>query len=727
MFLLNSLEFSLPFTNPVLIFSLILFIILFAPILLNKVKIPHLLGLIIAGAIVGPKGLYIMDMDSSIILFGTVGLLYIMFLAGLEIDIAGFKKNSGKSLLFGLYTFSFPMIIGTAVSYYLLNFSMPASVLIASAFAGHTLLAYPIVSKLGLSKNTAVTITVGGTLIADLLSLLVLAGIAGLYSGGVSQSFWLQLGGSIVVFALIVTLLFPIIARWFFKRFDDNISQYIFVLAMVFMGAFLAEAAGVEGIIGAFLAGISLNRLIPHTSPLMNRIEFVGNALFIPFFLIWVGMRIDYAVFFKDLETITLAVAFTGIATSAKFIAAWLTQKNFGFSKDERKLIFGLSNARVAATLAVVLVGRRIFINMDEVDAAAELGQVVEKIPLFSESVLNATILTILLTCTIGSFAAQKGAMNIALKDAEDSDGEDDEFDEKLLIPVSNMDTIDELINLAVTVKSKKSKKALFALNVIDNNVVDKNAYRQAKKALRRASQVAAASDNEVTELLRYDLNIKNAISSVIKEHQITDLVLGLHSKGGVTDSYLGNLTEGILAKANGTTMIYKSFQPLATIKRHLIVLPANAEREVGFPYWLVKVWQIAKNTGASLVFYGNEHSIEYVQSIHKKHPVEASFKPLDDWDELLIIAKDVKPNDSLFLVMSRKEHLSYQQSMTKVPLYLNKYFNEMNFIMVYPIQLGEEEQTENHLNPSMDSFVQSFDKLEGIGKTITKLFKRNK
>lgn len=341
MILLEAIKFSFPLKNPVLIFSLILFIILFAPLLLNKLRIPHLIGLIIAGAIIGPHGLNLMTRDSSIILFGTVGLLYIMFLAGIEMDLANFKKNSGKSLVFGMYTFMVPMILGTITSLYLLKFSMPASILLASMFASHTLIAYPIISQLGMAKNRAVNITVGGTMITDTLALMVLAVIVGMSTGEINQGFWVRLIISIIVFAGLIVLGFPVLGRWFFKRYDDNILQYVFVLAMVFLGAFLAEAAGIESIIGAFLTGLALNRLIPQTSPLMNRIEFAGNALFIPFFLIGVGMLVDFKAFVKDFDTVKVAVIMTVVATVAKFTAAWMTQKTFRFTPDERRLILG--------------------------------------------------------------------------------------------------------------------------------------------------------------------------------------------------------------------------------------------------------------------------------------------------------------------------------------------------------------------------------------------------
>ena len=299
MILTAELNFNFPWSNPVLIFASILFIILFAPLLPNRLKIPQLIGLILAGALIGPNGVNLLERDSAVVLFGTVGLLYIMFLAGLEIDMGDFKKNSGKSLIFGMYTFLIPMTLGTLSSYYILGFSWMTSILLASMYASHTLIAYPIISKMGVIKNKAVNITVGGTMITDTLALLVLAVIVGMSSGELGNQFWLKLGISVTVFAAVVMLVFPVLGRWFFKNNDDNVSQYIFVLALVFLAAFLAEAAGIEAIIGAFLAGLALNKLIPHTSPLMNRIEFVGNALFIPFFLIGVGMLVDFRVFFS--------------------------------------------------------------------------------------------------------------------------------------------------------------------------------------------------------------------------------------------------------------------------------------------------------------------------------------------------------------------------------------------------------------------------------------------
>ena len=672
---------TLPLTDPVLKFLLILVIILAAPLLLNKLRIPHLLGLIIAGAIIGPNGFNLVLRDSSIILSGTAGLLYIMFLAGLEIDLGEFKKNKWKSLTFGMYTFLVPMALGTLVGLYVLNFSMLTSILLASMFASHTLIAYPIISKLGITKDKAVGFTVGGTMITDTLALLVLTVIVEMAVGDVDDWFWYRLGAAIILFFAFVMIVFPIVGRWFFKRCEDNVSQYIFVLVMVFLGAYLAELAGLESIIGAFLAGMALNRLIPSTSPLMNRVEFVGNAIFIPFFLIGVGMLIDYRAFFTNWDTIKVGAVMIVVATVAKFVAAWLTQKTFRMSVDQRRVIFGLSNAQAAATLAAVMVGYNVILG--ETPAG-------EPIRLLNESVLNGTILMILVTCTMASFSAQKGAHNIAMNDVSEEKEGTGEHQERILIPVSYEKNVTELVNLSTAIKSKKNKNGLFALNVINNQASDDKAFKQSKKVLNMAVTTASATDNVLQDLLRYDLNVANAIISVIKEQGITDLVLGLHQGKGVVSSFLGNMTEAILGQSNVTTLIYRPIQPIATVKRHLVVVPARAEKEVGFPMWVNKVWNIIHNSGAKAVFYASEDTMVYLKEMYKKRPIEAEFSSFDDWDDFLIMSREIKSDDTLWVVMSRRERLSYHANMSRIPNYLNKYFQSNSFVLVYPIQAGE-------------------------------------
>lgn len=684
MVLASTIDFTLPLADPVLKFLLILLIILAAPLLLNKLRIPHLLGLIIAGAIIGPHGFNLVLRDSSIILSGTAGLLYIMFLAGLEIDMADFKRNSTKSLAFGMYTFLIPMILGTVVGIWVLRFNVLTSVLLASMFASHTLIAYPIISKLGISKNKAVSITVGGTMITDTLALLVLTIIVGMGTGQVNDMFWIRLGVSILIFALIVLFGFPFIGRWFFKHVHDNISQYIFVLVMVFLGSFLAQVAGMEAIIGAFLSGLALNRLIPQSSPLMNRVEFVGNAIFIPFFLLGVGMLIDYRTFFTSFETIKVGLIMIIVATAAKYIAAWMTQKTFHLSTDQRSVIFGLSNAQAAATLAAVMVGYNVITGTDANG---------EPIRLLNESVLNGTILMILVTCTIASFAAQKGAHNIAAQDISDKE-ENKKESEHILIPVSNEETVEELVNLSLAIKSPQNKNGLFALKVIDNHHSDEKALKQSRRVLQTAVNTAAATDTRMKDLLRYDLSVSNAIASVVKEREITDLVVGLHKEKDIPAAFLGHIVESVLAESSVSTFIYKPAQPISTVRRHLIIIPELAEKEIGFNQIIFRLRNVTQNTGAATVFYGSEATLNALKKLLAKKSGEASYIEFNDWDDFLIVFRDIKPDDTMWIILSRKEGLSYAPAMARIPKYLNKYFQANSFVLAYPVQAGMNEGT---------------------------------
>ena len=684
MVLASTIDFTLPLADPVLKFLLLLLIILAAPLLLNKLRIPHLLGLIIAGAIIGPHGFNLVLRDSSIILSGTAGLLYIMFLAGLEIDMADFKRNSTKSLAFGMYTFLIPMILGTVVGIWVLRFNVLTSVLLASMFASHTLIAYPIISKLGISKNKAVSITVGGTMITDTLALLVLTIIVGMATGQVNDMFWIRLGVSILIFALIVLFGFPFIGRWFFKHVHDNISQYIFVLVMVFLGSFLAQVAGMEAIIGAFLSGLALNHLIPQSSPLMNRVEFVGNAIFIPFFLLGVGMLIDYRTFFTSFETIKVGLIMIIVATAAKYIAAWMPQKTFHLSTDQRSVIFGLSNAQAAATLAAVMVGYNVITGTDANG---------EPIRLLNESVLNGTILMILVTCTIASFAAQKGAHNIAAQDISDKE-ENKKESEHILIPVSNEETVEELVNLSLAIKSPQNKNGLFALKVIDNHHSDEKALKQSRRVLQTAVNTAAATDTQMKDLLRYDLSVSNAIASVVKEREITDLVVGLHKEKDIPAAFLGHIVESVLAESSVSTFIYKPAQPISTVRRHLIIIPELAEKEIGFNQIIFRLRNVTQNTGAATVFYGSEATLNALKKLLAKKSGEASYIEFNDWDDFLIVFRDIKPDDTMWIILSRKEGLSYAPAMARIPKYLNKYFQANSFVLAYPVQAGMNEGT---------------------------------
>ena len=690
-----ALDLSLPITNPTVQFLILFVIVLLAPILFNKIRIPSLIGLIIAGAVIGPYGIGLMLRDSNMIMLGNAGLLYIMFLAGIEIDVAEFKKNSAKSLVFGMLTFSIPMLIGTFAGLYLLNLSLVSSILLASMFASHTLVAYPIISKLGAGKNRAVTVAVGGTMITDTLSLLVLAVIISMNAGEVGPAFWTRMTLSLIVFSLVVVFLFPILGRWFFKKFHDSTSQFIFVLTMIFLGGFLAELAGIEAIIGAFLAGLSMNRLIPHVSSLMNRIGFVGNAIFIPIFLISVGMLIDYHAFITGFETLKVAVVMTLVAILAKFLAAWATQKIYGYSKAERMLIFGLSNAQAAATLAAIMVGHRV--------------------GLLDDSILNGTIVMILVTCTIASFRAQKGAVEVSLTEGMVKE-EEGNPDERILIPVANKDTLKDLIDLSLVIKSKANDANLYALNIIRSNESTPETEKASEKLLEEAVVLGAAADTVIHPIKRYDMNILNGILGVVKKYAITDIVMGLHVKQEITESFLGNLVEGVLDKCQSTLFVYKAMQPLGTIRRRLVVIPPNADREIGFSLWLSKIWSLGRNSGAKLSFFANQEILDTLRNVHRVHPIDADFNEFSGWRDFIRLTKEIGKNEGLVIVMSRQRKISYDPAMRNVPDYINKHFKDNNFMLLYPVQSASGGDYHNDMtNASLITPVRNQD---GFGAT---------
>jgi Kef-type K+ transport system membrane component KefB len=719
--LLASLDFSLPLTNPVIIFALVLFIILFAPIIFSKIKVPHIIGLIIAGVLVGPHGFNLLKRDTSIVLFGTVGLLYIMFLAGLEIDLAEFKKNRKKIFVFGVLTFLLPLICGTLAAYYILGYSFLSSLLLASMFSTHTLVAYPIASKYGVIRNRAVAMAVGGTMITDTVALLLLAAISGMAKEQVSPAFWVQLGLSSIVFVCIVLFLFPVIIRWFFKKFDDSVSQYVFVLGMVFLASFLAEAAGIEAIIGAFFSGLVLNRFVPHTSALMNRINFVGNALFIPFFLISVGMLVDVKVLVKGLGAAKVAAVIIVVALITKYVAAWATQKIFKLTATEGKMLFGLSASHAAATLAIILVGYNIIIGETATG---------EPIRLLDEDVLNGTILLILVSCGVGSFVTERAAKKLALQENEQvPEIEDGENKEKILISLAYAEIATDMVDLGVLLKPKKSSLPLYGLHIVDDAVEGSNAAGKGKKILEKSVSHAAASENILTPLMRYDSSISNGIVYTIKEQQVTDIVIGLH-KNADQKVFFGEVAENIIRRIYQTIYVYKPAQPFNTLKRMIVAVPPKAETEPGFIHWLQKIILLSKESGMKVGFYGTDTTLAAIQSVTQRENsnLQAAYNEFSNWDDFLIFTRELNTNDLFIIISSRKGYNSYLPQFNKLPYYLTNYFGKLSYIILYPEQLetginmSDIQQADGKLIETLSEQIGAINK---AGKYLKKLWKK--
>lgn len=703
---------NLPITDPTWIFLLVLLIILFAPMVLGRLRIPHIIGMILAGVVIGEHGFNILARDSSFELFGKVGLYYIMFLAGLEMNMGDFKQNRGKAVVLGLLAFVIPMALGFITNMTVLKYGFITSVLLASMYASHTLVAYPIVIRYGVSRHRSVSIAVGGTAVTDTLTLLVLAVIGGLFKGESSEMFWLWLVVKVIFLGFLIIFFFPRIGRWFFRKYDDNVMQFIFVLAMVFLGAGLMEFVGMEGILGAFLAGLVLNRLIPHVSPLMNHLEFVGNALFIPYFLIGVGMLIDIKILFGHGDALKVAVVMTTVALASKWIASWLIQKIYKMKAIERELMFGLSNAQAAATLAAVLVGYNIILPDGE--------------RLLNEDVLNGTIVLILFTCIISSFATERAARKLAMHEAQlDTENSKKETPEKILIPVANPDTIDDLINLSLLIRDSKQKNNLLALNVINDNSSSERLELCGKRNLERAAMIAASADVPLSQVSRYDLNIASGIIHTAKEYEVTDVVIGLHRKVNIVDSFFGNLADSLLKGLHREVMIAKFLMPVNTLRRIIIAVPPKAEYEAGFQKWVEHFCRMANILGCRAHFFANEQTLGYLQQLVKKKYglTMTDFSRLDDWGDLLLLTGQVNYDHLLVIVSARRGSISYDPAFEKLPAQLGKYFSNNSLIILYPDQLGEPQEAISFSNPRGSNESQHYEK---VGKWFYKWFKKN-
>ncbi len=705
-----NIDIDFPVTDPTWIFFLVLVIILFAPIVLERLRIPHIIGMILAGIVVGEHGLNILVRDSSFELFGKVGLYYIMFLAGLEMNMEDFKSIRMKAVVLGLLAFVIPLGIGVWTNIYLLGYSIVTSVLLASMYASHTLIAYPIVIRYGINRQRAVSIAVGGTAVTDTLTLFVLAVISGMYKGETSDMFVVWMVLKVIALSILIMVTFPRVGRWFFRRYSDQVVQYIFVLAMMFLGAALMELIGMEGILGAFLVGLVLNRLIPHVSPLMSHLEFVGNALFIPYFLIGVGMLIDVNVLFGHFDSIKVASVMIVVALTGKWIASWLTQKIYCMRAVERELMFGLSNAQAAATLAAVLVGYNIILPDGE--------------RLLNEDVLNGTILLILVTCVVSSFMTEHAAKRIVMDDAEVNEGKGNEK-ERFLIPMANPLTLESLMQLALVLRNEKQCDNLIALNVINDSNDSERLEMKGKRCLERAGQMAASANISLKTVTRFDLNVATGILHTVKETEATSIIIGLHHKASIVDSFFGNLTEDLLKGTYREVMVARFLIPVNTLRRIIVAVPPKAELEHGFVKWITHLCRMSTQLGCRLHFFAHPQTLGYIRGyIQKRHKdVMVECQELEDWGDLLIITGQVNFDHLLVIVSARRGSISYDSSFERLPMQISKYFNNNSIMLLYPDQKGNPDEILSFVDPRGWAETRYYDK---VGRWFYKWFSKN-
>jgi len=663
------LKLTFPIADPILIFALVLFIILIFPTLFKKLRLPEIIGLILAGVAVGPNGFNLLSQDVGLSIFSQTGLLYLMFLAGLEINVKEFLKNKTPSIAFGFLTFTLPFVSTGLLFYYVFNLSFIASLLISSMVASHTLVAYPIVGRFGINRNRVINVIVGGTIIADTLALLILAVVSESAKGQLDYVFWIRFAGYFIFFLFLVFVIIPRLSKWFFKNYDgESGTEYLFVLSMVFLSAVVAEFAHIESIIGAFFAGLALSKHIPQSSPLMNRIEFIGNTIFIPFFLITVGMLADLNVLSHSFPMLILIIALILISVFSKYLAAFVTQKIFRFTKPERNLIFGLSTARAASAIAIILVGF--------------------KLNLVDESIMNATIILILFSTLISSFVTQNSAKKIAIKQ-EDEIPELDGLPERILVPISNPRNIEQLINFSVLIKDPKSKLPLYPFTVINDDEKAAENILNYNRILEKAKSHASSTDNIAQIISRIDTNIADGIARTVKEFLITKVIMGWHGKINRKDLFFGTILENVLQKTGKMIYVSRITSALNLIEHIHVLIPPAAELEIGFKDWINSVLNISTQSSSKIHFWGYEHTHQkikdYITTLDKTNEID--YRSAKCPSMLKVISKKLKNEDLLVIINARKNSLSYNKHIKQIPYHIDELVEECNIVIIYPEQ----------------------------------------
>ena len=674
-----ELSHYLPITDPTLIFFVVLCIILLAPIIMGKLRIPHIVGMVLAGMLIGKYGLNILERDSSFELFGEVGLYYIMFLAGLEIDMNGLKNNSWKVVGFGLLTFAVPFILVFLSCLYMLHYSAVASLLLGSVLGSNTLIAYPIVCKYGLQKHNSVTLCVGASMISVTFALVVLAAIVGTYNNGTGIGFWLLFILKFAAYIGAAVYCIPRITRWFLRRYSDAVMQYIFIMGILFLSAAITDMLGMEGVFGAFFAGLMLNRYIPHVSPLMNRIEFIGNALFIPYFLIGVGMLINVRVLFEGWSTAFITFCLVFFGTVGKALAAYAIAFFHRLPKVHGHMMFGLTAAHAAGSIAIVMVGIRL--------------KVAEGTYLLNDDMLNGVVMMILFTCIIGSMVTEKASRDIVLNDIPTSANDSNGDDEKILIPVKYPETAETLVNMAILMRNPKLNRGLVGLNVVYDDENRLQGQEKGKSLLEKLANMAIAADVRMLTQVRIATNIANGIKHAFKEFNASEIIMGLHNHKNVSKRFWGEFIQSLFNGLNRQIVIVQCNQPLNTIRRIHVAVPSRAEFEPGFCRWMERVARMAGNLDCKIEFHGQQGSLSLIRDyIQNRHPnLRAEYTLMAHWIELPALAASIREDHMFVVVTARKGTVSYKLALEQLPEELTRHFSGKSLMIIYPDQYGEQ------------------------------------
>ena len=697
-----------PITDPTLIFFIVMLIVLLAPIVMGKLRIPHIIGMVLAGVIVGEYGLNILKRDDSFELFGRVGLYYIMFLAALEMDSSALKRDKYRFIVFGLATFVIPFILIYILGTSILHYSAAASLLLGSLMASNTLIAYPIVGRYGLQRNPSVSLSVSSTMISLFLALVVLAMTVASHNVGSNTSFWLLFILKVVAFCTGMTFFIPRITRWFLRRYSDAVMQFIFIMAVLFMSASLSASIGLEGIFGAFLSGLILNRYVPRLSPLMNRIEFIGNAIFIPYFLIGVGMLINLRLLFQGRGIIWTVVAITVVGTLGKAIAAYVTSWRFKMPHPSGHMMFGLTSAHAAGAIAIVMVGMQLEVSPGQY--------------LMTDNMLNAVVIMILITCIISSVITENAAKTFILSGknipADKTFGQDDE---NILIPVKYPEYANRLISLAIMMRNPKLNRGLIALNLVYDDENMRTNQERGQQLLDQISKYAAATDVRMQTQVRIAANIANGIKHAFNEFHASEIIIGLHSHKEISPKFWGQFHQSLFNGLNRQIIMARLNQPLNTIRRIQVAVPSRAQYEPGFYRWLERLVRVVRNLECRIDFHARQDTLKLIDEyIHKYHAsIRTEYFIMNHWNELPSLAATIAADHLFVVITARKGTVSYKAALDHLPDEMTQHFSGANLMIIFPDQFGDNGDRLTFAEPQHTEATSAY---EAVGNWMRKL-----
>lgn len=636
-------------------------------------KIPQVVGLILSGVAVGPYGFNLLERDASFEIFGQVGILYLMFLAAVEIDMFHLRKNVRTGMMFGLLTFAIPMAFGVLGSRLAFGSSWATSVLIATMYSSHTLISYPIVSKFGLQNARPAVVAVCATIVAVLLSLLTLAGVVDASEKGFALEGVGRLFALMALYAVVIWYVLRAFTKWFFRTFNDQVSQFIYVLSMVFVASLLAQLIGLESILGAFYAGLVMNRFIPIRSGLMGRISFVGNALFIPYFLIGVGMLINVHVIFQGWGVGWVALNMVAVAMLSKWLAAYVGARAFGMGVTDRRIMFGLTSGKAAATIAATMIG-------------FQHG-------LLTEDMMNGAVLMILVCCIVSTVITQEATKRLRIERTEEelkAEGErvPGEY-ARQLVAVANPVTAEGLMRMALLMRNRRNRNPVTVLFV--RNSDDVRTLEMGRNALRQAVAAAQAVDIDVNDVERYDINVVAGMTNEAKQCRASDIMIGLHRKSNVVDTFYGSMVEQLLVATNRMIFMSRCFIPVDTVSRIVVLVPDKAEYETGFQTWVERIGNLASQLACRVVFMASSATAAFVRNVleDEKFAIRHDYRVLQGFDDFIVQSADIAEEDLFMVVGARKGSISHSGDLDALPAFLARNFARHNLVVIYPEQFG--------------------------------------